>query len=48
MPLFLGTSRLVFTFPVKFSGTHLLPENLGVADVSEGRLVKYYNLASFP
>ena len=28
-----------------FSGTHLLPENLGVADVSEGRLVKYYNLA---
>ena len=31
--------------PVKFSGTHLLPENLGVTDVSEGRFVKYYNLA---
>ena len=29
---------LYFTFPVKFSGTHLLPENLGVADVSEGRV----------
>ena len=30
--------------PVKFSGTHLLPENLGVTDVSEGRLVKYYSI----
>ena len=29
---------MYFTFPVKFSGTHLLPENLGVADVSEGRV----------
>ena len=28
-------------------GGILLPENLGVADVSEGRLVEYDNLARF-
>ena len=33
--------------PVKFSGTHLLPEKLSVADVSEGRLVKIYNFLKF-
>ena len=39
----------ILLFPLlyifKLSGTHLLPEKLGVADVSVGRLVKHYNLA---
>ena len=45
MTIFISLSLLLYIF--KFSGTHLLPEKLGVADVSVGRLVKYHNLAGW-
>ena len=49
LPTLVNTTIFISLFPLlyifKFFGTHLLPENLGVAGVSVGRLVKYYNSA---